>query len=108
MDVLGVAGGKGSVWLGNGRRRENLNDDTPQQQGKVTYPDMLTGPGDPQNAAPSSAVHSCPRRHFFSRETDRNLLDKAYLQDLVWDREWESFSNMPYVRRVQRETKIEL
>lgn len=49
MDVLGVAGGKGSVWLGNGRRRENLNDDTPQQQGKVTYPDRLMGPRDPQS-----------------------------------------------------------
>ncbi len=27
VDVIGVAGGKGSVWLGNGRRRENLCDD---------------------------------------------------------------------------------
>ncbi len=59
MDVVGIAGGKGSVWLSNGRRRENLNDDNPQQQGKVTYPDTLMGPGDPQSAASSSAVSIC-------------------------------------------------
>ncbi len=59
MDVIGVAGGRGSVWLGNGRRRENLHDDNPQQQGKVTYPDTLMGPRDPQTAASASAVSIC-------------------------------------------------